>query len=113
MSDFDAIVIGSGIGGLVAGSLLARYGRQVLILESHSIPGGAAHGFSREGFCFDSGPSFYCGLSHPQSLNPLRQVLAVLGESLNTVPREVYLFIAIATAIAMRSQNLQLPEPRN
>ena len=54
--------------------------------ESHTIAGGAAHGFSRRGFKFDSGPSFYCGLIDPQSRNPLRQVLEVLGESLAVVP---------------------------
>ena len=83
----DVIVIGSGIGGLTAGALLARYGKRVLVCESHAIPGGAAHSFRRRGFEFDSGPSFYCGLSQQRpSLNPLRQVLDVLGESLQTVP---------------------------
>ncbi len=46
----DVIVIGSGVGGLVAGALLARYGKRVIICESHTIPGGAAHSFSRRGF---------------------------------------------------------------
>jgi carotene isomerase len=83
----DAIVIGSGIGGLTAAALLARYGKQVLVCESHAIAGGAAHSFQRQGFKFDSGPSFYCGLSDRcSSLNPLRQVLDALGESLQTVP---------------------------
>ncbi len=86
-ANFDVIVIGSGIGGLVAGALLARYGKRVLICESHTIPGGAAHSFSRQGFEFDSGPSFYCGLSDRHSLNPLRQVLDVLEE---TVPAIAY-----------------------
>ncbi|MEB3267992.1 MAG: NAD(P)/FAD-dependent oxidoreductase, partial [Leptolyngbya sp.] len=81
----DVIVIGSGLGGLVAGALLARYGRRVVICEAHSIPGGAAHGFERQGFHFDSGPSFFSGLSDPQSRNPLRQVLDVLGESVPAV----------------------------
>ncbi|MGF1494225.1 MAG: phytoene desaturase family protein [Microcoleaceae cyanobacterium] len=86
MTDFDVIIVGSGIGGLVAGALLAYYDQRTLILESHSIPGGAAHGFSHRGFQFDSGPSFYCGLADANSLNPLRQVLTVLGESLPIVP---------------------------
>ncbi len=82
---FDILIIGSGIGGLTAGALLARYGKRVLVCESHSIPGGAAHSFTRQGFHFDSGPSFYCGLSDPTSLNPLRQVLDVLGEEVGAI----------------------------
>jgi phytoene dehydrogenase-like protein len=85
MSDTDILVIGSGIGGLVAGALLARYGKSVLVCESHNAPGGAAHEFARQGFRFDSGPSFYCGLGDPQSLNPVRLVLEALGESLETI----------------------------
>ena len=38
------------------------------VCESHSIAGGAAHGFERQGFKFDSGPSLYSGLSY----NPRR-----------------------------------------
>ncbi|MGL5083428.1 MAG: phytoene desaturase family protein [Microcoleaceae cyanobacterium] len=85
MANFDVIVIGSGIGGLVAGALLAKYGQKILVAESHTYPGGAAHCFSRQGFVFDSGPSFYCGLADPNSVNPLQQVLNVLGESLAVV----------------------------
>ena len=85
--NFDVVIIGSGIGGLTAGSLLAKYGKKVAIFESHSIPGGAAHTFTRQGFTFDSGPSFYCGLGQEKpSLNPLKQVLDRLGESLEVIP---------------------------
>jgi all-trans-retinol 13,14-reductase len=41
-SKFDAIVIGSGLGGLVAGGLAARSGRRVLVLEKNPTCGGAA-----------------------------------------------------------------------
>lgn len=80
----DVVIIGSGIGGLCCGALLARYGLSVLIVESHSIPGGASHSFVRNGFHFDSGPSLFSGLSSrgPQA-NPLAQVFDALGE---TVP---------------------------
>ena len=39
---FDAIVIGSGLGGLTAGALYARSGRRVLLLERNDYFGGAA-----------------------------------------------------------------------
>lgn len=48
-------IIGSGIGGLVSGNLLAKKGHQVTIFESHSSPGGYTAGFWRNGFYFESG----------------------------------------------------------
>ncbi|MFS7918487.1 putative all-trans-retinol 13,14-reductase [Helianthus anomalus] len=39
----DAVVIGSGLGGLSCAGLLARYGKDVIVLESHDLPSGAAH----------------------------------------------------------------------
>ena len=70
MADQDVVVVGSGIGGLVAGALLARYGKSVLVCESHSHPGGAAHDFTRGGFRFDSGPSFFAAWAIPSPLTP-------------------------------------------
>lgn len=79
----DVVIIGSGIGGLSCACVLAKYGFNVVICESHSIPGGAAHSFERQGFKFDSGPSLHSGLSVSPSTNPLRQVLDIIDEDLN------------------------------
>jgi len=83
-STTDIVVIGAGIGGLSAASLLAKYGYSVTVCESHDRVGGAAHGFTRRTaagtFHFDSGPSLFSGCSAPSD-NPLRQVLDAVGES--------------------------------
>lgn len=52
----DAIVIGSGIGGLAIASLLAqKRGLAVLLVEANKVPGGATHCHELEGFEFNSG----------------------------------------------------------
>lgn len=52
----DAIVIGSGIGGLAVAALLARRARKrVLVLERHYVPGGFTHTFRRPGYEWDVG----------------------------------------------------------
>lgn len=51
----EIIIIGSGIGGMVAGNLLAKKGHKVTIFESHSMPGGYTAGFLRKGYYFESG----------------------------------------------------------
>ncbi|OUL27087.1 carotene isomerase [Nostoc sp. RF31YmG] len=86
----DVVVIGSGVGGLSCAALLARYGFDVIVCESHSIPGGAAHAFERNGFKFDSGPSLYSGLSYSPSANPLRQVLDAIGSELPCVTYDTW-----------------------
>lgn len=49
------IIIGSGIGGLTAGNLLAKSGHQVTVFETHNMPGGYTAGFYRRGYYFESG----------------------------------------------------------
>ena len=53
--NLDAIVIGSGIGGLSVAALLSRAGKKVLVLEQHDQAGGCCHTFIEDGFEFDVG----------------------------------------------------------
>jgi hypothetical protein len=61
-AETDVVVIGSGIGGLSCAALLAYYGVDVQVYESHYHAGGCAHGFEIDGFQFDSGPSLWNGM---------------------------------------------------
>ena len=48
---WDAIVIGSGIGGLATAALLSRFAhKRVLVLERHYTAGGYTHAFQRKGY---------------------------------------------------------------
>ncbi|MCK9360715.1 NAD(P)/FAD-dependent oxidoreductase [Patescibacteria group bacterium] len=60
---YDAIVIGSGIGGLSVASLLSRQGKKVLMLERHYEIGGYTHAFKRKGYQWDVG-LHYVGQVH-------------------------------------------------
>ena len=54
----DAIVIGSGMGGLTAAAILARAGKRVLVVEQHDVAGGGTHTFPlgpQGAYQFDSG----------------------------------------------------------
>ena len=52
---WDAIVIGSGMGGMSAAAALSKVGRKVLLLEQYKTLGGLTHSFSRDGFSWDAG----------------------------------------------------------
>jgi len=57
MKSKSVIVIGAGIGGIVAATHLAKRGMKVIVLEKNSRPGGRCDRFSRDGHHFDTGPT--------------------------------------------------------
>ena len=72
----DAIVIGSGIGGLAAAALMARHaGKRVLVLERHYAAGGFTHVFHRPGWEWDVGVHYVGQVGDPHS-----QVRAMFDE---------------------------------
>ncbi len=71
-----AVVIGAGMGGLVAARLLQLRGMEVTVLERHVRPGGFLHRFFREGRAYDTGFHYCGGIEAGQ---PLGQILRHLG----------------------------------
>jgi all-trans-retinol 13,14-reductase len=52
---YDALIIGSGIGGLTTAALLSELGWRVAVLEQHYTAGGATHSYERNGYEWDVG----------------------------------------------------------
>ena len=76
-NEYDVAIIGSGIGGLSTGALLAKRGLKVLVLEQHYLAGGYCTSFPRKGHSvFDAGVHDIGGLG-PRG--PVRFLLRELG----------------------------------
>ena len=101
MPDWDVIVIGSGIGGLVTASQLAAKGAKTLVLERYLIPGGSGGSFRREGYTFDVGASMIFGFGEKGHTNLLTRALADVGQHCATVPDAVQLEYHLPDGLTM------------
>lgn len=75
---YDTIVVGAGLGGLIAGAKLSREGHTVLVLEQHSIVGGCATIFNRPDFTFEVSLHEIEGLDEYDIKRPIFEELGVL-----------------------------------
>jgi prolycopene isomerase len=99
---FDAIIIGSGIGGLVTATQLAAKGAKVLVLESYLIPGGSAGYFDRDGYRFDVGASMIFGFGKEGTTNLLTRALAAVGESIETIADPVQIHYHLPDGLELK-----------
>jgi phytoene dehydrogenase-like protein len=76
-ASYDAAVIGAGIGGLITGTLLARAGLRVVLIEQHTLVGGYCSTFTRQGYTFDAASHFYPLLGNRSTITG--RLLAELG----------------------------------
>ncbi|WP_419869580.1 phytoene desaturase family protein [Chryseobacterium sp. CT-SW4] len=66
--EYDILVIGSGLGGLVSALILAKEGLKVCVLEKNNQYGGNLQTFVRDKLIFDTGVHYLGGLSKGQNL---------------------------------------------
>ncbi len=79
MNDRDSvIIIGSGIGGMTAGIVLAKLGYRVTVVEKNKLPGGLMRSYTRKGIECEVGIHYVGALDAGQ---PLRQIFDLLGVS--------------------------------
>ena len=88
-SDYDAIIIGSGIGGLTTAALLAKLGKRVCVLEQHYTAGGYTHSYEREGYEWDVGVHYIGEVHKPWSA--IRRIFDVItGGKLEWAPMDAH-----------------------
>ncbi|SPD74839.1 putative All-trans-retinol 13,14-reductase [uncultured Desulfobacterium sp.] len=76
----DVIVIGGGIGGLVAAGLLAHKGKEVLLIEKQARVGGFVTGFTRDGYYFDAACAFVSACTPGAELYNILSELGVIDD---------------------------------
>lgn len=86
---YDVVVVGAGLGGLAAGSLLAKRGLDVLVIEQHSIPGGACTSFRREGRTYDCGAALIFGFGE-EGYNIHHTLVNSLEEDITVIRRDKF-----------------------
>ncbi len=99
-AEFDAIVIGSGLGGLTAGALYARAGHKVLVLERNGDFGGAATVYQHGALTIEASLHEIDGLDGEDPKTP---VLRSLGLD-NDIP-----FVDVGDLMEVRSPLLGAP----
>jgi len=79
MTDYDAVVIGAGCGGMTAAVTLAQSGLRTLLLEKHNIPGGCATSFYRGRFEFETSLHQLSGMGTEDNPGQVRRILQKMG----------------------------------
>jgi phytoene dehydrogenase-like protein len=78
---YDTAIIGAGLAGLTAGALLARAGKQVIVVEAEDRPGGYVRSIDAGGYQFDPAVHLVMGGNRGGSYGAglIREVVELLG----------------------------------
>ena len=78
--EFDIVIIGSGMGGLVCANLLGVEGYKVCVLEKNKQIGGSLQTYVRDRVIFDSGVHYLGGLGKGQNLYQVFKYLGIIDK---------------------------------
>lgn len=76
--EYDIVIIGSGMGGLLCGDVLSREGYKVCILEKNKQIGGCMQTYVRDKVIFDAGVHYLGGLAKGQNLYQIFKYLEII-----------------------------------
>lgn len=85
------IIIGAGIAGLSAGVFARQSGFDVTIFEAHTMPGGNATGWKRNGYYFEGGMHWLVGTGEKTELNKLWHDVGALQDNNPVYNRDPFL----------------------
>ena len=88
VKQYDALVIGAGLSGLTAASLLCKRGLRVAVVEHHRSPGGSCGAFKRGDALFDQGSAMLFGFGE-EGFNAHRFVFNCLEEPFTVLKHEL------------------------
>ena len=79
-NNYDIVIIGSGMGGLVCADILGREGYKVCVLEKNKQIGGCLQTYVRDRVIFDSGVHYLGGLGKGQNLYQVFKYLGIIDK---------------------------------
>jgi prolycopene isomerase len=88
MNRYDTLIIGAGLSGLTAASLLAKRGLKVAVIERNFKPGGSCGIFKRNGSTFDQGTAMLYGFGG-SGFNPHYFVFNCLEEPIDVIKHDL------------------------
>ena len=98
------VIIGSGLGGLSTGVILAKNGYEVTILEQASQIGGCLQCFQRKGVQFETGMHFIGSMEEGQSLSNYFNYLEIKDKiELSKLDKDAY------DVVAMQGERFSFP----
>ena len=80
MPDYDIVIIGSGLGGLICGNILSKEGLSVCIIEKNHQLGGCLQTFTRNNVIFDTGMHYIGSLGEGQITNKFFKYFGILDK---------------------------------